>query len=71
MEASRRFINQVQRIKLLWLEQKLRQRRLSVETYYKTLRDLVDFKNGAQPTGVDNIEVDLATVVEAMVLKCN
>ncbi|MGB1282331.1 MAG: TonB-dependent receptor [Schleiferiaceae bacterium] len=34
---------------------------LSVETYYKTLRDLVDFKNGAQPTGVDNIEVDLMT----------
>lgn len=34
---------------------------LSVETYYKTLRDLVDFKNGAQPTGVDNIEIDLMT----------
>lgn len=34
---------------------------LSVETYYKSLRDLVDFKNGAQPTGVDNIEVDLMT----------
>ena len=34
---------------------------LSIETYYKTLRDLVDFKNGAQPTGVDNIEVDLMT----------
>jgi hypothetical protein len=32
---------------------------LSVETYYKSMRDLVDFKNGAQPTGVDNIEVDL------------
>ena len=34
---------------------------LSVETYYKSLRDLVDYKNGAQPTGVDNIEVDLMT----------
>lgn len=34
---------------------------LSIETYYKSLRDLVDFKNGAQPTGVDNIEVDLMT----------
>lgn len=34
---------------------------LSVETYYKSMRDLVDFKNGAQPTGVDNIEVALMT----------
>ena len=34
---------------------------LSVETYYKSMRDLVDYKNGAQPTGVDNIEVDLMT----------
>jgi outer membrane receptor protein involved in Fe transport len=34
---------------------------LSVETYYKDMRNLVDYKNGAQPTGVDNIEVDLMT----------
>jgi len=34
---------------------------LSIETYYKSMRDLVDFKNGAQPTGVDNIEVALMT----------
>lgn len=34
---------------------------LSLETYYKSMRDLVDYKNGAQPTGVDNIEVDLMT----------
>ena len=34
---------------------------LSLETYYKSMRDLVDFKNGAQPTGVDNIEVALMT----------
>jgi outer membrane receptor protein involved in Fe transport len=34
---------------------------LSVETYYKSMRNLVDYKNGAQPTGVDNIEVDLMT----------
>ena len=34
---------------------------LSVETYYKSMRNLVDFKNGAQPTGVDNIEVALMT----------
>ena len=34
---------------------------LSVESYYKRMRDLVDFKNGAQPTGIDNIEVALMT----------
>ena len=34
---------------------------LSVETYYKSMRDLVAFKHGAQPTGVDNIEVALMT----------
>jgi hypothetical protein len=34
---------------------------LSIESYYKSMRDLVDFKNGAQPTGVDNIEVALMT----------
>ncbi len=34
---------------------------LSLETYYKSMRDLVDYKNGAQPTGTDNIEVDLMT----------
>ncbi len=34
---------------------------LSVEVYAKSMRDLVDYKNGAQPTGVDNIEVDLMT----------
>jgi hypothetical protein len=34
---------------------------LSVESYYKSMRDLVDFKNGAQPTGIDNIEVALMT----------
>lgn len=34
---------------------------LSVEGYYKTMSNLVDYKNGAQPTGVDNIEVALMT----------
>lgn len=34
---------------------------LSTEIYAKSMRDLVDYKNGAQPTGVDNIEVDLMT----------